>query len=238
MTFTLSRRTLLILGFVTAIAVGFGIGAIVFAGRGGDSTTVTVAESESGGSSSKEEGGVEVNGDAAESGESNCDEKGINGEERKEGSCSEDGQKWVVVNKGSTLELKGLDAKLLGVQTNKSLGSEYGSETASGVYVTAELAITNKTHGPAEFEESQCTLLIDNNVYTQDFEVQNGTEQRSFLWSVEGGIPAQGTVTGTVTFDVPAKVAKRVGKTGNIDISNFGEEVGNASELGVIRTYG
>lgn len=238
MTLTLSRRTLLILGFIAAIAVGFGIGAIVFAGGGGDSTTVTVAESESGESSSGEGSEVEVDGDTAESGESDCDEKGINGEKRKEGTCSEGGQKLVVVNKGSTLELKSLDAKLLGIQTNKSLSSDYASETASGVYVTAELAITNKTHGPAEFEEGQCTLLIDGNVYTQDFEVQNGTEQRSFLWSVEGGIPAQGTVTGTVTFDVPAKVARHVGKTGNIDISNFGEEVGNTGELGVIRTYG
>jgi Domain of unknown function (DUF4352) len=238
MTFTLSRRTLLILGFIVAIAVGVGIGAIVFAGGGGDSTTVTAADSESGRAGSENQGEVEIDGGLADSEEGDCDEKGINGEERKEGSCSEDGQKLVVVNKGSTLELKSLDAKLLGIQANESLGSEYESETASGTYLTAELAITNKTHGPAEFEESQCTLLIDNNVYTQDFEVQNGTEQRSFLWSVEGGIPAQGTVTGTVTFDVPPKVAKRVGKAGNIDISNFGEEVGNANELGIIRTYG
>jgi hypothetical protein len=238
MTITLSRRTIYILVLVAALGVGFGVGAIVFSGGGGETITTTEANpgDEDG---SVQEGGSEGSEDESseEVIEDDCKQKGISSEARLEGTCTEGGKKIVVVNKDGTLKLETLDVNLLGIRQNKTLSSDLGPETASGMFVTFEVSIKNKAKTPASFEEEQCVLYIDGNTYTQDFEVQNGTEQSSFLWQATE-IQPQNVQTGTVTFDVPKSVLVKLDESGNLNFTNFGESaIESARELGTIRTY-
>ncbi|HET8815722.1 MAG TPA: DUF4352 domain-containing protein [Solirubrobacterales bacterium] len=216
-----------------------GVAGALVAG-GGDSTTVvkTVTATEAETSSGfADEGEAESDPVSKDDAEGDCETAGISAPPRREGTCFEEGQKWVVVNKGSVLKLKTLEAELLGIRDAKTLSSDLGPETANGTFVTFELTITNLTRAPAYFEEEQAVLYIDGNVYTQDFEVQNGTEQRSFGWQGTE-IQPQNTLTGTITFDVPDKVLANLDSTGNLDIGNFGaEELFAEEEIGTIRTY-
>jgi len=220
---------MLVLGLIAALGIGFVIGMLVAEG-GKDAVTTTVT---TGASAAEEEKG-ESEGESF--GEGSCIERGIDTAERKEGTCSQEGHKYAVVDRQSTLEMETLDAKLLGIRKNKTLSSDLGSETASGIFVTFELSITNRTHTPATFEEGQCWLYIDENVYTQDFEVQNGIEQQSFLWQGQE-IQPQNSQVGTVTFDVPSSVLTDLEKGGNLDFGNFGSEGEEGHEIGTIRTY-
>jgi len=226
---------------------------VAAAGCGGGTTTVTVTgDTTGGGSASAEELQEQVENEleaeeAAENGEGqaadgDCEEKGIDGPERKEGTCFAEGTKWVVADMHSPLKLETLEARLTGLQERKTISSEFESTTANGVFVTFDLTITNLTHAPQEFEEAQAVLFVDESVYTQDFEVQNGSEERSFLWE-EGPIQPQEPFEGTVTFDIPRKIAKKITAEGNLDIANFGAEYYEPEaffeeeEIGTIRTY-
>lgn len=238
MTFTVSRKALTGVAFVVVLAVGIGIGAVLAGGGGGSDTTTVVSTAGALESPASGETPSEATGSAESTGD--CASKGINNG-NNEDSCVEEGTKFVVVDKGSVLELPTLDAKLLGIRTARTATSKYeGAETANGVFVTCELEITNRTHAPETFDEyqEQVSLLIDGNVYTEDFEVQNGTIQTSFLWQGTA-IQPQNAQVGTVTFDIPASVLTDLEKTGNLNFANFGSEgeVLSQDEVGVIRTY-
>lgn|GEM_PF-6389567 len=225
-------------------------------GCGGGTTTVTVTSDTAGKEASAEAGelqerledelaeeeseGVEASDGGEESG--SCDEKGINSGERNEGTCEENGIKWVVANMHTPVKLKTLEASLQDLSERKSIGGEFESSSANGIYVTFTLKVTNLSHAPEEFEEEQAVLFVDESVYTQDFDVQNGPEEKSFLWQGEE-IQPRGSIEGTVTFDVPKVVAKKITTEGNLDIANFGaeyyepEEFFEQEEIGSIRTY-
>jgi hypothetical protein len=228
----------------------FACATAVIAGCGGESTTVTVTSEETSEDSSGEtdelqdelEEELQEEEEGATSGSGDCDEKEVSSGAYKEGTCTEEGHKIVVVNRETPLKLKTLEAELEDIQLKKTITSEGESETANGVYVIFDLKITNLGHAPAEFEESQATLLISENLYTPDFEVQNGYETRSFLWQGEQIQPLN-SQRGTITFDIPKKLAADLTENGNLDIINFGtnsfggEENYGQDEIGTIRTY-
>jgi hypothetical protein len=226
---------------------------LLVAGCGGGTTTVTVSgdtsadESDAGEiqerlDSELQEEEAKENGEESDS-SSECDEKEINSGSRKEGSCIEGDTKVVVSNLHSPLKLKTLEAKLLGIEERKTIHGEYGeSDTANGIFVTFRLKVANLSHTPQELEEEQTVLFVNESIYTQDFEVQNGIEQDSFLWQGAEIQPSSG-VEGTVTFDIPEKIAKKITKEGNLNFLNFGteyyepEEFFEQEEVGTIRTY-
>jgi hypothetical protein len=169
-----------------------------------------------------------------------CEAMGINPEQLKEGKCEEEGQIRVVVNHATTLKLKTLNVKLLGIHKAKSIEGEFGeSEQASGTFLTFDVELTNLTHSPAEWEQEQASLLLKGNTYSEDFDVQNGYETESLQWQLQS-IQPQSSVTGTITFDVPDKIAKSLYSDGNLDFINFGENPfleEEPEEIGIIRTY-
>lgn len=181
---------------------------------------------------------AELESEESESGD--CEAMGINSEQMKEGTCESEGVTLVVVNHDSPLKLKTMKVKLLSVKKAKTLSSDLGSETASGTWVTFEIEVTNLTHAPVSWEEEQSHLDLSENEYSEEFEVQNGTEQDSLQWQSQK-IQPENSVTGTVTFDVPNKVLKNLYAEGNLDFLNFGESgfysEGEPEELGIIRTY-
>lgn len=231
------------------------VAGVLVAGCGGGTTTVTVSGGTSADESSSEAGEIQEGleseleeEEAEENGEeptssSDCDEKEINSGSRKEGTCIEGDTKVVVADLHSPLKLETLQAKLLDIEEHKTIQGTYGeSDTANGIFVTFKLKVTNLSHAPQEFEEEQTVLFVNESIYTQDFEVQNGIEQDSFLWKA-AEIQPSGSVEGTVTFDIPEKIAKKITKEGNLDFLNFGaeyyepEEFYEQEEIGTIRTY-
>lgn len=236
------------------VSVGFVllcVAGVLVAGCGGGTTTVTVSADESSSEAGEiqeqldselQEEETEENGEESDS-SSDCEEKEINSGSRKEGTCIEGNTKVVVVNLNSPLKLETLEAKLLDIEERKTISGEYGeSETANGIFVTFNLMVTNLSHAPQELEEEQTVLYVGESIYTQDFEVQNGIEQDSFLWQ-GAEIQPSGGVEGTVTFDIPKKIAKKITEEGNLNFLNFGveyfepEEFFEQEEVGTIRTY-
>lgn len=243
MTFTLSRRTLLIIGFVLVFGAGIGVGVAI--SEDTDDATTAAGRSEGKVASQADSGQgevteVETQPEESESGsEEDCEEAGISVEPRNEGVCAEDGVTYVVVNERHKLKLKELEVRLLGIQETGSVSSSYGeTKTANGTYVLFTLEVTNRLHEPASFDanQEQTALYIDGNTYTEDFEAENYGLEDSFL-ELES-IQPQGTETGTIAFDVPDKVLSKLTKSGNLDIVNFSEESSsNPREVGTIRTY-
>ncbi len=171
-----------------------------------------------------------------------CDELGINSEEMREGTCKEGAETFVVVNRDSTLRLPELDATLIGEEVTDSIAGEFSAESASGTFVIFTLKVKNKLHSPTAFDsnQQQVTLVVNENQYTEDFDAENGPLESSFMWQGEA-IQPEATQTGTVVFDVPVSIAKKIPKEGNLDIIDFsGSESYGVSKgpIGIIRTYG
>jgi len=243
MTFTISRKVLYVVGGIAVIVIAGVIGALI-GGGGRDTTvvkTVEVTAPAAGEEGGEEEAAFEAEEEEAETAEAgDCDEKGINSTVGKEGRCTEEGTTLVVVDKGSVLSLEELDAKLVGMETAKTLSGEYGeTKSANGVYVVFRLEVTNKTHSPVYFDsgQEQTALYLGENEYTEDFEAENWVLEDSFLNTFEKLQPGA-PVTGSIAFDVPRSVLPDLHKTGNLDIANFSDEgEGEWDPIGVIRTY-
>ncbi len=172
-----------------------------------------------------------------------CTAKGIDPEQRKEGTCYLGAQKVVVVDRGHPLHLKTLDARLLSAKEGADLSGPKGLDQAQGQFVTFELAITNRTEAPVRVGENQVILLLGE-THGEDVTAENGYEPSSFL-ARDVEIPPGGTARGTVTFDVSDAGLERLARDGNLDIGNFSsaghdyepEELFEEPELGIIRTY-
>lgn len=248
MTFTVSRKVLLVLGGVAVVVLAGVLGALI-AGGGGGATTTTVVEAveaeESGtaeGVSAEEEDLEAEEAEEADDSEAgSCEELGITHEVGKEGRCVEEGVTNVVVNKGSLLKLKELNARLLDTETVKSITGEYGdTKTANGVFVIFELEITNKAHTPTYFDsgQEQAYLSLGENLYTEDFDAENYALDSSFFSNFEE-IQPETPSTGTIVFDVPKKLVPDLRESGNLEILNFSDEgySEEATEVGIFRTY-
>jgi hypothetical protein len=232
---------------------------------GGGTTTVTVttpAESESAEDSAEpsaedeagEEDAAELHekleaelaaeeeGSEASTRTGECAEMGIGVPPFKSGKCVEDGTTSVVAGMHETLVLKSLKAKVTGTKERHTIHGEFGEEEdASGIYVTFDVDLTNLEHRPLSLEENQAVLVLDENEYRQDFEVQNGKETKSFIW--QGNVAPQETMHGSITFDVPSAILKKdLSADGNLDFVNLGSEVYEGEffeqpEIGYIQLY-
>jgi hypothetical protein len=173
---------------------------------------------------------------------SDCRAKGISSEAHKEGTCEDDGTKQVVVNQHSVLKLDSLEARIEGIQVRQEINGPPGSKAAQGPFVTFDLALTNRTDGPATLSDEQTRLLAGRG-YEEDLAIDEAAP-RAFL---ARPIPPGKTEDGTVTFALPAKQVKAMREEGNLDIGNFGaatadgdyepEAMFEGSEYGVMRTY-
>ena len=175
-----------------------------------------------------------------------CEEKRISGEsiprqEREEGTCTDaEGIRVKVVDKGTKLTLKQLDASFGGYRTAETLSASTGTEKASGVYAILTLTVTNKLDSPVSFDSEQVVLSLGDKSYTPDFDAGNMPGD-SFVWNDEEIQPGN-SQTGTVIFDVPNKQVGKFATSGNIVIFQFSDaDVSSPEEaestLGFIRTY-
>jgi hypothetical protein len=171
-----------------------------------------------------------------------CTSRGIDSEVRKEGTCYVGKRKQVVVNPGDVVRLESLDARLVGMRENAALSGPEGTKVAKGIFVTFDLAITNRTEIPQSVGENQLIVAYPS-YYGEDVEAEQVYEPASFL-AQKKEIPSERTVRGSVTFDLSVVAAERLVKEGNLDIGNFRtggdyepERLLEEPEVGVIRTY-
>lgn len=139
------------------------------------------------------------------------------------------------------MKLDELNARLLSRHTAESLSGGYGGDaTSKGTFVIFRLAVTNKTHQPQMFDESQdqVVLLLGKDRYTEDFNAENGPDQSSFTWRSAEIQPDQ-TTTGEAVFDIPNDRLAELDTNGNLYVLNFSDadSYGRPSVLGTIRTY-
>jgi len=164
----------------------------------------------------------------------------------REGKCIDGKSKYVVVNRGSELQLPELDARLVSIDTAETL-ADVGVTRPDGVYVVLTLAITNRLTQPVAFDENQNQVTLstsvgrDYNLYSEDFDAENGGDEDSFLWQSKE-IQPDTTQTGTVIFDLPPKAVETLDKDGNVNVLNFSdaELFGSGRPrlpVGVFRTY-
>ena len=173
-----------------------------------------------------------------------CDAKGINIKVGKEGTCIANmGVRLTVVNRDSTLKLKTLKAKLVGARTADSLSSEGETKAASGTFLVLTLSVTNRLSSPTQFDQDQdqVNLDINNKVFTENFDAENGPDMQSFLWKQEDIQPGA-TVTGEAVFDLPNKALREYTRNlrkygNNIDVLDFGQTFDNATAIGIIRLW-
>lgn len=231
------------------VAAGVGVGATLLATGGGDdgstAATVTTTVAVEGASDDASTGTRPPPETTTETEsvdpDNTCDALGINSKDLNEGSCTVKGQDVVVVNKDSTVELDQLSARLVGISTADTLqGRSLGPKSASGVFVVARVEIINTTNQPQTYDSSgeASSLNLGRDVYTEDFNVENGTATDSFVWrSME--LQPHESMTGTLVYDVPANAAGHLETDGYLSIGNFRDDpgAGRPRQLGVIRTY-
>jgi hypothetical protein len=167
--------------------------------------------------------------------EEDCDSLGINPEELQEGTCLSEGQRVRVVNRDSSLRLPEMNVRLAGIDLTESVSGDFDSASASGQFVVLRLEVRNKTTAPVDFDIDQVGLSLDENIYTSDWE---GTEVLDDNLIYET-IQPQATLTGTVVFDIPRRMAGELDESGNVSIAQFSDaQYGDvAGLLGIIRTY-
>jgi hypothetical protein len=184
------------------------------------------------------------------SGPPDCNAAGINAEQLREGTCVDGPMTVVVVNKTSTLGLKSLDAKYVGVHVEKSLRDSTGAAraTANGTFATFTITIKNKLDAPQRWQGSMAALFIATTStgagtsYSESVNAESGADRNSCLWktgtAAHGGLQPGASVICDVVFDIPASVDPAA-RGGGLDIANFGEDVSNPSRqpIGIIRTY-
>jgi Protein of unknown function (DUF2510)/Domain of unknown function (DUF4352) len=231
------------------VAAGVGVGATLLATGGGDdgspvatvTTTVAVEGASDQASTDTTPPSETTTGTESVDPDNTCDALGINSQDLNEGSCTVKGQDVVVVNKDSTLELDQLSARLVGISTADTFqGRSPGPKSASGVFVVARVEITNTTDKPQTYDSfGEATALnLGRDVYTEDFNVENGTATDSFVWR-STDLQPHDSMTGTLVYDVPANAAGHLETDGYLSIGNFRDDPvsGRPKQLGVIRTY-
>ena len=216
------QRILLVAAGILAVALA----VVLITGGGGDRDETTTTAND---------------GTEAKAPEKNeCEEKGISVAPRNEGTCTDGGTTYNVVNRDGVLELSNLEAKLLDLRKAKAISSGSGESTAAKerTYAIFELSITNRGDAPATFEEGQTVVFVNGALYRPGVKLQKN-EEESFL-SQNASIQPEDTQVGTVTFNMWIKDFEELErKDGNLDMVEFGSkgEVLQQEEVGTIRLY-
>lgn len=169
-----------------------------------------------------------------------CESQGINREEGREGICVRGSNEFHVVNRANPVRLRGLRAKLLDLTTTDVVASEtLGPAQASGTFIIATLEIKNRLRVPASFDSwgEQTKLVLADRHYEEEFDVANGQLEGSFVFLDDPEIQPGEAKVGKVVFDVPTRAARHLERNGNLWVADFGERIGDATTLGVIRLY-
>ena len=169
-----------------------------------------------------------------------CDKRGINEQTRREGTCTDNGVRYTVVNRDSRLRIPELTARLVEVEKVKSIEGESRSVTANGTYVIVRLAITNRLRVPTDVREGQVLLTLKAYTYpAANRDEGNQALRDSFVNQRDAKIRPGETRTGAVVFDIPVAAVRSLGKPRSsvfvLPFSEAGQE--KPGRVGEFRLY-
>jgi hypothetical protein len=151
----------------------------------------------------------------------------------------------VIVNKGTTLHLRSLDATLEGFRQSPSLGPSGPRAPAHQKLAVFSIKLTNRLGTPQHWQANEAVLFISTskgtgNTYAEDAAVEGGPGSNACLTKISpttAGIRPGASISCELVFAVPASAnAAAFGST--LDIANFGHSEGDPSQpVGVIRTF-
>jgi hypothetical protein len=176
---------------------------------------------------------------------SECDDRGINPERVRTGTCLQGGYKLTVVNRGDLLELEGWALRLNDYATAKTLGEGSGEVArATGTFIVFDLTATSKLDRPANFDDNQdqMALSLGDSTYRQSFEAANGPVVDSCLTKEPAVLQPGASKTCKIIFDVPSKVAANLTSRKAVGNLNFFSNVVESgyeerTSVGTIRLY-
>lgn len=162
----------------------------------------------------------------------------------KEGACVDGTQRFVVVNRNSTVRLPELSARIVGIETTDVI-SDLGTVTRpNGVFLIFTLEVENRLSAPVEFDTDGQTLYTAGRggkgvEFTPD---SNATFEHPDSFVRQGEEIQPGTAqVGTVVFDVSQEGVGELEKTGNLYLWNFSDATVSAKRaklpVGTFRTY-
>lgn len=171
-----------------------------------------------------------------------CDDRGINPERGRTGTCVQGGYKFTVVDRRDLLELENLAVKLNDYATARSVGhGSAGVARATGTFVIFDLTVTNKLRRPATFDDNQdhTLLLLGDNAFRESFEAADGPVADSCLVKRPAEIQPEASKTCKIIYDVPSPTAANLTSpraAGNLNF--FSGAVGDGLQrIGTIRLY-
>lgn len=169
-----------------------------------------------------------------------CEALGMNGEQHKEGTCTEKGVTLTIMDTGHEARLHTLAVVFNGCSPANTVSAGDGIDaTAHGTFALCSLTVRNRSDGPQTFAgagASQTMLVIDGKRFSEAFDAENQADQRSFM-SQDGDIQPGESRTGDVIYDLQPRFMKDLGTTGNLYVVNFGDDISSATTAAVLRTY-
>lgn len=203
------RNVLIGLGLVLLVGIGIGVGVLVSGGDSNEAASDDQSASDSSPATYTPPPDT-VEKEPVDTGPPSCDQV-IN--QSKTGLCEgkKAGSEFKVAYLDQTLSMETLDAHVEGITTADTVGPRYLQEKANGIFLTVALAITNKQNNPIDlsFKQNIATLEVNGNTYTENFDAENQSDQKSFMSQSE---PIQPGVTqvGHLIYDVPPEIADNV----------------------------
>lgn len=167
-----------------------------------------------------------------------CKDKGIDAQQRNEGTCEANGLTVTVANRDTPLRLEELTATLTDIEIRATIEGEYDTVRARGKFVILRLSVTNRLDAPEAFASQQAVLQIENKTYTQSSDGDLTAVEDAWTSQYEELQPGE-TRQGALIFDLPAAAAAKAesrAATPNLLLVNFsavGEE--NPKRFGLFR---
>jgi Domain of unknown function (DUF4352) len=156
------------------------------------------------------------------SGSQSCLSKHMGATTHNQGVCTlASGLRFYFVNRTTKLVLPQLAVKLNSVSETKTIGSGRSATTAKGMYVVVQLTVTNRTSGAVPFDgaHNQTLLITSKQAFTEDAASQH--EPRSFAQEAKTPIPAGGSLSGSLVYDVTSSELKAVRQSGVLTVLQF-----------------
>ena len=156
-----------------------------------------------------------------------------------QGTCVlPDGTEMSAVGAAGTIRLDGLQMRYRGLEVLDRIGPRSAPLRPTGVWVRVRLTVTNTLDGTVGFSNAQVALALGRNAVLGPNSYAADSDPDA-LESRAGELAAGKTVDGTVSFDVPKKLARRYLRTySGLRVVTFGENMVSHSRTGLIRLGG
>jgi hypothetical protein len=167
-----------------------------------------------------------------------CHKRGIS-MRSGEGTCVlPDGTAMSAVDAGGMIRLDGLELRYGGIEVLDRIGPRAAPLRPTGVWVRVRLDVTNTLDGTVGFSNGQVALALGPELALGPNSYAAGADPES-LERRAAELGAGRSAEGTVSFDVPKKVARRYLRTfSGVRVVTFGENMVTHARIGLIRLGG